>query len=221
VQIPRSHSKWTKSRGLDNTYNTSGALTASFVYGAGGNDLLEESTGGSPYYYLHDALGSVTSLTSSSGTAVDTYQYSAFGQVRASGATPNPYTYIGAPTDPSTGLVYLNARYLDPATGRFISEDPVRAPALYPYVRDDPTDLEDPSGLIGDPDEELFAAGEEADLEASGDRSAEGALNAAKRGLINDFTGALQAAKRQSADILEELPDGGGRQPNRLRTTPR
>ncbi|MEP7284847.1 MAG: RHS repeat-associated core domain-containing protein, partial [Chloroflexota bacterium] len=31
--------------------------------------------------------------------------------------------YTGAPTD-SNGLVYLNARYLDPATGTFLTRDP-------------------------------------------------------------------------------------------------
>lgn len=66
--------------------------------------------------------------------------------MHATGSVPNAFTYIGAPSDPSTGLVYLNARYLDPATGRLISEDPVPAADPYPYASDDPTNLTDPTG---------------------------------------------------------------------------
>lgn len=127
-------------------YNSAGSLVASYVYGAGNNDQLEESTGGSSYYYLHDALGSVTALTDASGSVVDSYRYGAFGTVRATGTVANPFTYVGARSDSTTGLVYLSARYLDPTIGRFISEDPVPGAALYPYALDDPTDLSDPSG---------------------------------------------------------------------------
>ncbi|HVV75562.1 MAG TPA: RHS repeat-associated core domain-containing protein [Mycobacteriales bacterium] len=128
------------------TYDGTGALTASFVHGATGDEQLEEAVGGAAYYYLHDALGSVTALTDSSGAVVDRYRYTAFGAVHGTGSVPNPFTYIDATTDRSTGLVYLNARYLDPGLGRFISEDPVPGDALYPYALDDPTDLSDPSG---------------------------------------------------------------------------
>jgi RHS repeat-associated protein len=69
------------------------------------------------------------------------YQYTAFGQVSTTGTAPNPFTYIGAPTDQSDRLTYLNARYLDSTTGTFISEDPIPAPALYPYALDDPAVL--------------------------------------------------------------------------------
>ncbi len=40
-------------------------------------------------------------------------------------------------SDPETGLYYYRARYYDPSTGRFLSEDPARFSAaenLYPYV---------------------------------------------------------------------------------------
>jgi RHS repeat-associated protein len=139
------------------TYNAAGALTARYVYGAGQNEQLEQSLADdSLYYYQHDALGSVTALTDSAGVVVDSYRYTAFGHVESTGAVADPFTYIGAPTDPSTGLVYLHARYHDPTTGRFISEDPLIAVALYPYSNNDPIDLSDPSGRIS-ADEELEA----------------------------------------------------------------
>jgi YD repeat-containing protein len=104
----RVHTVYNSSQPIAD-YNASGALTASYVYGAG-NQQLEETTGGSSYYYVHDALGSVTALTNQSGSVVDSYRYTAFGTTRATGSVPNPFTYIGAPTDSSTGLVDLNAR---------------------------------------------------------------------------------------------------------------
>jgi len=46
---------------------------------------------------------------------------------------------------------HYRARYYDPATGRFLSEDPIRFKSgtvnFYPYVDGDPTTLSDPSGL--------------------------------------------------------------------------
>jgi uncharacterized protein RhaS with RHS repeats len=45
---------------------------------------------------------------------------------------------------------YYRARYYDPKIGRFISEDPIKLAGglnLYRYVRNNPTNLIDPSGL--------------------------------------------------------------------------
>jgi uncharacterized protein RhaS with RHS repeats len=48
----------------------------------------------------------------------------------------------------STGLQYLRARYYDPATGRFLSQDPLPLLQRYPYVGNNPANLFDPSGQI-------------------------------------------------------------------------
>ncbi len=51
-----------------------------------------------------------------------------------------------------TGLQYNRARYYDPTTGRWTSEDPLGLAAgddnLYRYVNNDPTNASDPSGLV-------------------------------------------------------------------------
>lgn len=39
----------------------------------------------------------------------------------------NDITFTSSVRDMSTGLQYMNARYYDPATGRFISQDTFRA----------------------------------------------------------------------------------------------
>lgn len=59
--------------------------------------------------------------------------------------------YTGQVFDAETGLGYFNARYYDPAKGRFLSEDPIGFGGgdanLYRYVGNDPVKVTDPSGL--------------------------------------------------------------------------
>ena len=116
---------------------------------AGG--LLGE-IGGGTRYALGDALGSVRGLADDAGSLVGTASYEAFGATRASSGASSLFGFTGEPTD-ATGLVYLRARTLDPATGRFLSADSVipNAPGtsgynLYAYAGNDPTTWTDPTG---------------------------------------------------------------------------
>jgi len=56
---------------------------------------------------------------------------------------------VHAVLDPNTGLVYLGARWYDPATGQFTSADPLEAITgqPYAYTGDNPIDATDPTGL--------------------------------------------------------------------------
>ena len=75
------------------------------------------------------------------------------------GTASQPFGFAGQQQDP-TGLVYLRARYYAPALGRFMSRDPLPGNLAVPltlnrftYVRNDPTLVVDPSGLVAiDPD---------------------------------------------------------------------
>ena len=53
-----------------------------------------------------------------------------------------------------TGLYYYRARYCDPSTGRFVSEDPLRFKGdvgnFYEYSYSDPTNFIDPYGMSGE-----------------------------------------------------------------------
>lgn len=58
------------------------------------------------------------------------------------------FGFAGEYTDP-TGLIYLRARYYDPATAQFITRDPLEALTHrpYTYAASDPADNIDPTGL--------------------------------------------------------------------------
>jgi RHS repeat-associated protein len=70
--------------------------------------------------------------------------------VRAGVASKNPFRFTGREVDSESSLYFMRARYFDPATGRFVSEDPARFPGginFYTYVENDPVDLVDPFGF--------------------------------------------------------------------------
>ena len=62
-------------------------------------------------------------MTNESGSVTDTLVFDAFGNETAkTGSTDNSYGFQGEEKD-ETGLYYLRARYMDPATGTFTSMD--------------------------------------------------------------------------------------------------
>ncbi len=134
---------------LVQTMNNSGSEIASFTQGAYIDEPLAELRSGSSSYYEADGLGSISSISGSSGTSRNTYSYDSFGNLTASSGTlRNYFEYTGREFDPETNLYYYRARYYDQTIGRFLSEDPWnQGPNLYAYVENDPTNLVDPLGL--------------------------------------------------------------------------
>jgi len=128
-----------------------GNLIARYTQGAGIDEPLAELRAGASSYYEEDGLGSVTSLSTSSGPLANTYVFDGFGNLASStGNLVNPFQYTGRDYDPETGLRYYRARYYDPITGRFLSEDPVTFESginFYVYVQNGPIDFTDPFGL--------------------------------------------------------------------------
>ena len=56
-------------------------------------------------FYEQDGLGSITSLTGSSGSLAQTYTYDSFGnQTASSGSLTNFFRYTGREFDTETGL---------------------------------------------------------------------------------------------------------------------
>ncbi len=124
--------------------------TTSYIYGPGGMVLAQISSTGVPLYYHRDQLGSIRMLTDGAGAVNATYNYDAYGKLKSkTGTVVNPFRYAGEYTDAESGMQYLRARYYDPATGQFITRDPivVQTRAAYNYASNSPTNLTDPSGL--------------------------------------------------------------------------
>ena len=94
-----------------------------------------------------------TAVTRDENGVVNTQRYTPFGETRNNGDLETDHLYTGQVFDESSGLAFYNARYYDPAIGRFITPDnivPDRQNGqdynLYSYVRNNPIRYEDPSG---------------------------------------------------------------------------
>jgi RHS repeat-associated protein len=122
-----------------------------------GDDLISLSRGGVTRYYFFDGHGSVRLLADQTGTVTDTYTYDAFGNLtNRTGDTENDFLYAGEQFDAATGLYYLRARYMNPATGTFISMDVYAGSVFDPvslhkylYANANPVMFSDPSGYDG------------------------------------------------------------------------
>ena len=93
------------------------------VYYTRGFELISRREGTTASYYVYDGGLSVRALTNEAGTVTDTLVFDAFGnETGRTGSTNNTYGFQGEEQD-ATGLYYLRARYLDPATGTFTTID--------------------------------------------------------------------------------------------------
>ncbi|MCH7704377.1 MAG: RHS repeat-associated core domain-containing protein, partial [Planctomycetes bacterium] len=131
-----------------------GALTEerSFEPGLATVDPWAGSGGASTKHFTTNHLGTTRGLTNSSGTAIDSATYTAFGE-RIDG-TNHRYGYAGAwgyQAHDDFPYVHVGARYYDPATGRFLQRDPIGISGgwnVYAYVQNAPTGGIDPRGLV-------------------------------------------------------------------------
>ena len=163
----------TKKNGITFTYvdgklirQTGGSGTIDFIYGAGG--AIGFKFAGNTYIYRRNLMGDVTHIYTTDGTLVARYAYDAWGNhkiydVNGNEVTKsmsdhigniNPIRYRGYYYDTETELYYLEARYYDPDTGRFISQDSIdflvpnhlTGLNLYAYCNNNPVMYSDPSG---------------------------------------------------------------------------
>jgi RHS repeat-associated protein len=123
------------------------------VYGLG--PLWVVKADASTSALARDGGHSVRAEVSGSGAVISSFRYRAYGAiVQSSGATlPTYLGYAGQLQDPS-GLLYMRARWYDPAIGRFTTHDPLESDPAHPaalngygYANANPSTLADPSGL--------------------------------------------------------------------------
>lgn len=135
--------------------NSSGSVVARYAQGLSIDEPLAMLRGTTTSYYGADALGSITSLSTSSGANAATYTYDSFGNLTAStGSLTNSFRYTAREFDIETNIYFYRARYYDQNAGRFISEDSARfsgdGPNFYAYAQNRPTVLVDPRGLLAE-----------------------------------------------------------------------
>ena len=165
------------------TYNADGirvgksAPGTTTTYGVDGERIVYEKTGGQIKRYFYDESGiagmyyqgaywyfrknlqgDVVGICNASGTLIGEYAYDAWGNLLEEPESgimkDNPFRYRGYYYDTSIGLYYLNSRYYDPETGRFLNEDLVSylepetigGINLYAYCLNDPVNYVDPTG---------------------------------------------------------------------------
>ena len=117
------------------------------------------------YYFEKNLQGDIVAIYNASGTKLVTYKYDAWGNHTVAytnggantGAYYNPFRYRGYYYDTELGLYYLNSRYYDSNTGRFLNADGyINANGdligfnMFAYCSNNPVMLVDHTGCISE-----------------------------------------------------------------------
>ncbi len=149
---------------IEERQGSAGTASKQFVFGARGrNDLVFRErfgTGAGSHYALCDNMGSKVAITNHSGTVLERYAFTAFGDlesVMAADYTPRGASLYGWETlfhgevrDAETGWYNYGFRYYTPLLGRWPSRDPIGERGginLYTAVRNRPINQSDYLGL--------------------------------------------------------------------------
>ena len=144
-----------------------GSSVLQFLYDGGGQ-LYGFLYNGTPYYYVYNGQGDVVRVLDQYGETEVIYTYDAWGKQlsqkdTAGSSIPsyaasdianiNPIRYRGYYYDLESGFYYLQSRYYDPTTGRFINADGyvstgqgMTGTNMFAYCGNNPVNCVDPSG---------------------------------------------------------------------------
>ena len=136
-----------------------GSTRLDFFYDANGLPLGFKKNG-TVYYYILNLQGDVVGILDSEERQVAGYRYdpwgkllSCTGELADSIGAVNPLRYRGYYYDSESGLYYLNSRYYDPETGRFLNADwqmdenaGLLKGNLYAYCANNPVKYQDEEG---------------------------------------------------------------------------
>ncbi|MCQ4023224.1 MULTISPECIES: RHS repeat domain-containing protein [unclassified Ruminococcus] len=110
---------------------TVGDKTLMFYYDQNGS-VSSVLYNGVMYYYIKNLQGDIMRIVDENGNSIAIYTYDQWGkptQMRKPTTTTvdlvnyNPFLYRGYVYDADSGLYYLQSRYYDPVTGRFLNAD--------------------------------------------------------------------------------------------------
>ena len=131
-----------------------------YYYDEQGNLFGFKVNNASEYYYIRNGQNDIIGILDSTGAQVVSNSYDTWGKlVNATGSLAstigalNPFRYRGYYYDESSGLYYLNSRYYDANTGRFINADATLNPSLgltgmnlFAYCSNNPVNMADNNG---------------------------------------------------------------------------
>ena len=196
---------------LDDSTNT---VTGTRYYAINGTVVASRTGNRNPVYLIPDRQNTNQLAITSDTQTVTRRQYLPFGQPRGTTLSTWPggdKGYVGGTPDPTTNLENLGAREYNPATGRFLSADPVLETTDanqtngYDYAGNDPVTSSDPTGLLAclrldDPDAPCAstlntAAGQQRQREVEQDQARRDAYWRA----YDDYHRAKDAAGRAAA----------------------
>ncbi len=120
------------------------------------------------YFYRKNLFGDILGILDSHGTELVKYEYNSWGKLlnltdySSNGlGRRNPFRFKGYYYDEELGMYYLNSRYYDPETGRFVNADDVEVLEveqenlaqynLYAYCLNNPVNRADESGELSIP----------------------------------------------------------------------
>ena len=131
MRTRKSDSNGTTNYYYDSSNNliglTKGNNTLLFYYNPSG-DVTSFKYNGEMYYYIKNLQGDIVKIIDQSGAEAASYKYDSWGKITAESGDSvirelNPFRYRGYVYDTETGLYYLQSRYYDPITGRFLNAD--------------------------------------------------------------------------------------------------
>ncbi len=108
--------------------NGANVVQATYVYGAGTDDILNMKRGGINYFYHQNSLGSVVAVTNNTGNVVERYEYEAYGKptiyngayaLQPATTIGNTYMFFGKQYNAETGNYHCGAKFYKPDWGRF------------------------------------------------------------------------------------------------------
>ena len=159
---------------IDKLFEVNGTSTAKYIFA--GQKRIAMVNPLDTYYYHQDHLGGTSVVTDGTGNKVEQLFYKPFGElVEDSGTVSLDHKYTGQELDAETDLYFYNARYYNPAIGRFISADTIvpdfdnpQSYNRYSYVLNNPLKYNDPTGHSDDAgdnngDTEAFGRGAQAE----------------------------------------------------------
>lgn len=144
--------------------------TLYFYYNNSGEIIGFRSDEGEMYTYEKNLQGDITGIIDENGVLVAYYKYDGYGNILAARSDlndqkyweliyANPFRYRGYYQDYETGHYYLQSRYYDAQTGRFLNADALemikinymlgKCSNMFAYCDNNPVNKDDHSGYLG------------------------------------------------------------------------